>query len=285
MIVGVNLSSFVQRLANAAKDNRSLLCVGLDPDPALMPVSDVFAFNREIIDATADLVCAFKPNLPYYEALGIPGLEALGKTIQHIRTVAPNVVILGDSKRGDIASTNVKYAQAMFDVWGFDALTVNAYAGGEALEPFLKYEDKAAFVWCRSSNPGANEIQDLKVRQGAREVPLYEQIAERASEWNTRGNVGLVVGATYPEELSVVRGHAAGMPILIPGVGAQGGDLDESVRRGLDNGVHNILISSSRGILYASKDPDEFGTASRQAAQQLRDQINGALKGAGRLWH
>ncbi|MCH8205983.1 MAG: orotidine-5'-phosphate decarboxylase, partial [Chloroflexi bacterium] len=252
------------------KKNKSLLCVGLDPDPDLMPISDVFEFNRRIIDATEDLVCAYKPNLPFYEALGVDGLRALEKTVAHIREVAPHALVLGDGKRGDIASTNVKYARALFDVWGFDAVTVNGYAGGESLQPFFDYADRGVFVWCRSSNRGSKELQDLRLSDGNETATLYEWVAKCAVEWNSLGNVGLVVGATYPEELARVRAVAPGMLILIPGVGAQSGELDAAVKSGLDGEVPNILVSSSRGITYASRDERDFAQAARGAAENLR---------------
>lgn len=278
------MDTFVERLAAASRANQSLVCIGLDPDPDLMAVPDVAEFNKAIVDATKDLVCAYKPNLPFYEALGLPGLDALGKTISHIRAVAPDVVIIGDGKRGDIASTNVMYAKAMFDIWGFDAITVNAYGGGESLEPFLEYEDRGTIVWCRSSNPGAKELQDIMMASDEGEIPLYEWMAKLASGWNSRGNVGLVVGSTYPEQLGVVREHCLGMPILIPGIGAQGGDLESSVKLGLDEQVSNIMISSSRGITYASRDEKHYADAAREAAGNLRERANRILSEMGRGW-
>ena len=278
------MSTFVDRLAAASESARSLVCVGLDPDPAMMAVPDVLDFNRAIVDATCDLVCAYKPNLAFYEALGPRGFEALAETVSHIRSVASTAVIIGDAKRGDVSSTNVAYAKALFKVWGFDAATVNGYAGGESLGPFLEYEERGVFVWCRSSNPGATEFQDLSMSGSADGMPLYEWMAERASGWNTRGNVGLVVGSTYPDELAAVRARCPGMPILIPGIGAQGGELESSVKLGLDSGMHNVLISSSRGIIYASGDKRDFAEAARAAATNLRDRINSILTAEGRAW-
>ena len=275
---------FLDKLASAVERNQSLLCVGLDPDPAQMPVKSVFEFNRAIIDATRDLVCAYKPNLPFYEALGMPGLQALEDTVSHIRREAPGVVIVGDAKRGDIASTNVHYARALFEVWGFDAAVVNGYAGGEALEPFLEYTDRGVFVWCRSSNPGAGEFQDLTVHSNGEEMPLYAMVAARASQWNRRGNVGLVVGARYPKELETVRMRCPEMPILVPGVGAQGGDLPASVASGSDAKGRNLIISSSRGVIYASRGPSDFAQAAREAATGLRDRINDVLAKEGHGW-
>ena len=277
------MNPFLQRLRNACDATGRLVSIGLDPDQERMPI-DVLDFNREIIDATRDLVCTYKPNVAFYEALGMPGLEALRKTIEHIRDVAPQVIILGDAKRGDIASTNAAYAKALFDVWGFDAITVNGFAGGESLEPFFKYEEKGVFVWCRSSNPGSQEFQDLRVSANGQQPLFYEWMAERSMHWNTRGNVWLVVGATYPDQLGEVRARCPGMPILIPAVGAQGGDLESSVKYGIDSEYPNIIINSSRSIIYAKPGRDDFAQAARTAAQNLRDKINRIVKEVGMEW-
>lgn len=277
------MNPFVQRLRDACNATGSLVSVGLDPDPDRMPIG-ISDFNKEIVDATRDLVCTYKPNLAFYEALGMPGLEALRETIDYIRSVAPKVIILGDAKRGDIASTNVAYARALFEVWGFDAITVNAFAGGESLEPFLKYEDRGTFVWCRSSNPGSQEFQDLQVSAEGQTPRFYEWMAERARDWNTRGNVCLVVGATYPEQLNVVRARCPRMPILIPAIGAQGGDLENSIKFGMDSEFPNIIINSSRSVLYASPEKDEFAQAARSVVQNLRDNINRIIRAEGMEW-
>ena len=273
---------FVDRLAAAVELNKSLLCVGLDPDPSLMPVDDVFDFNRAIIDATKGSVCAYKPNLAFYEALGRRGLDALEQTISYVHAEAPGIVVVGDAKRGDIASTNVQHARALFKVWGFDAATVNGYAGGEAMEPFLEYEDKAIFVWCRSSNPGASELQDVEVDADGTTGRLYELVAERAAEWNRRGNVGLVVGATYPEELRHVRELCPDMPILIPGIGAQLGGLEQAVAFGADSAGRNAMFNASRGVMYASPDASGFGRAAGSEAEALRKRINWELEVQGK---
>ncbi len=279
------MTGFVERLKSASFANRSLVCVGLDPDPDLMAIDDVAEFNSRIVDATRDLVCAYKPNFPFYEALGIPGLVALERTVAHIRDVAPDVVLIADCKRGDIGSTNKMYARALFDTWGFDAATVNAWGGGDSVEPYLEYEDRGVIVWCRSSNPGAAEFQDVPVDYKGTSVPLFEWMAIKASEWNqASSNVGIVAGATYPSELAAVRSRCPGMPILVPGIGTQGGDLDASLRHGLDEDSPNVLISSSRGITYASRKPDDFADAARMAASRLRDEINGVLAREGREW-
>ena len=279
------MATFVERLDAGCTAKQSLVCVGLDPDPTLMPTHDIFAFNKGIVDATHDIVCAYKPNIAFYEALGLAGLRALEQTIQHIRKVAPEVIVLMDAKRGDVGSTAIAYAKAMFEVWGVDAATVNPYGGHDAVQPFLDYEDKGVFVWCRSSNPGAGELQDLVVSSSEEDGrrPFYEWVAMRASKWNSARNVGLVVGGTYPEELARVRELCPDMPILIPGIGAQQGYLEESVRRGVDSQGRRTLISSSRGIIYASRGQD-FAEAARQAALHLRDTINATLISDGRGW-
>ena len=254
--------------------------MGLDPDPRRMPVGDVFQFNRAIVDATADLVCAYKPNLAFYEALGIPGLEALQRTIGHIRAQAPQVLIIGDGKRGDVGPSATAYAQALFQVWGFDAATVNAYGGRDTVEPFLEHPGLGVFLWCRSSNPGAGDFQDLAPQGGH---ATYRVMAQKAREWDSGGNLGLVVGATYPQELRTLRDLCPQMPFLIPGVGAQGGGLDEAVRLGTDARGRAAVINSSRQILYASLGAD-FAAAARREAMALRDAINKVLDQDGLGW-
>ena len=278
------MSEFVRRLYSASRGSESLVCVGLDPDPELMPVSGVYEFNRAIVDATRDVVCAYKPNFPFYEALGLPGLMALERTVEHIRKTAPDALLIADGKRGDIGSTNMMYARALFDTWGFDAATVNAWGGGDSMEPYLEYKDRGVIVWCRSSNPGAAEFQDIPVEYGGEDIPLYEWMAVKLCEWNEGGNVGVVAGATHPDELGKVRERCPGMPMLVPGIGAQGGDLEASLVHGLDADIPNLMISSSRGITYASRDPATFAEAARRAALELRDSINELLVRMGRAW-
>jgi orotidine-5'-phosphate decarboxylase len=268
--------TFVEKLLTASRGNRSLLCIGLDPDPKLMPKMDVFRFNREIIDATSDLVCAYKPNLAFYEALGIKGLRALEKTLAHIPR---NIPIIGDAKRGDIASSSEAYARALFDNFGFDAVTVNPYLGYDSIAPFMAYSDKGVFILCKTSNSGAADFQDLKLaEEGAQGSgrPLYEIVAEKANVWNMQGNIGLVVGATYPEQLKRIRELCPELPLLIPGIGAQGGDIELVVRYGVDARGEKAIINSSRQIIYASKGKD-FAEAARSEAAKLRDQINQIL--------
>ena len=249
-----------------------------------MPVRDVAEFNVGVVKATADLVCAYKPNFPFYEALGLDGLRALERTVSAIKTAAPNAVLIADGKRGDIGSTNQMYAKALFETWDFDAATVNAWGGSDSMQPFLEYREKGVIVWCRSSNPGAAEFQDVPVERDGERMPLYEWMALKAAEWNVGGNVGVVAGATYADDLRRIRARCPGMPILVPGVGAQGGDLRASVRFGLDDGDHNLMISSSRGIIYASSDPVHFGRGARTAAQFTINAINRALADEGRAW-
>jgi orotidine-5'-phosphate decarboxylase len=264
---------FVEKLVNASRKNKSWLCIGLDPDPELMSESDVLQFNKAIIEATSDLVCAYKPNLAFYEALGSEGFAILERTIRHVPDYVP---VIGDAKRGDIGNTAKAYAQALFSVLGFDAVTVNPYLGHDSVEPFTSYRDKGVFILCRTSNKGAADFQDL-ITGG---LPLYEAVARKAGEWNTHGNVGLVVGATYPEQLKRVRSICPEMPLLIPGVGAQGGDMSSAVSYGVDAHGEKAIINVSRQILYASKGKD-FAQIARNVAKRIRDQINDCRNKAG----
>lgn len=265
--------NFIQKLLAASRKNNSLLCVGLDPDPKLMPKISVFEFNRAIIDATSDLVCAYKPNLAFYEAMGLEGLRALSKTIAHIPRAIP---VIGDAKRGDIASSSEAYARALFEIFNFDAATVNPYLGYDSVAPFIAYADKGVFILCKTSNAGSCDFQDLICSEpGAktRARPLFELVAQKAKEWNTKGNIGIVVGATYPEQLKKVREICPELPLLVPGIGTQGGDLEAVVRYGVDAEGQKAIINCSRQILYASKGED-FPEAARREALRLRDQIN-----------
>jgi orotidine-5'-phosphate decarboxylase len=257
---------FTDKLLNASRRNKSWLCIGLDPDPELMPAVDVLQFNKAIIEATSDLVCAYKPNLAFYEALGTEGLAILEKTVKYI---PGDILVIGDAKRGDIGNTARAYAKALFSVLGFDAATVNPYLGFDSLEPFIDYKDKGVFILCRTSNKGAADFQNLCING----LPLYEAVAQKAQEWNIHGNIGLVVGATYPEELKRVRSICPEMPLLIPGIGAQGGDLALAVGYGVDARGEKAIINLSRQILYASREKD-FAQAARNVAEQIRNQIN-----------
>lgn len=276
------MATFTERLDAVCVDKGSLVCVGLDPDPELMPIKGIFDFNKRIVDATHDLVCAYKPNMAFYESLGLSGLRALGQTIDYIRNVESQVLVVLDAKRGDIGNTSTAYAKAMFEVWEADATTVNVYGGQDAVQPFLDYESKGIFLWCRSSNPSATDFQNLMLgtsSDGAAEF-FYEHVALAATRWNKMKNVGLVVGGTYPADLARIRGICPDLPILVPGVGAQKGLLEESVLSGVNSSGRGILINSSRAILYASMEAD-FENAARRATIRLRDEINLILKSGG----
>jgi orotidine-5'-phosphate decarboxylase len=270
MIQVTSTSSFRDRLRSAARRHNSLLCVGLDPDPALMPAGvGLDAFLRGIVEATSDLVCCFKPNIAFYEALGLAGQQAL-RALLH--SLPPEIPVLVDAKRGDTPQTMAAYARALFDELGADAVTVNPYLGGDSLEPFLAYSDRGVFVVCKTSNPGAGEIQDLEVSDGE---PLFLRVARRAQAWDQHGTVGLVVGATYPADVAAVRRVAPSVPILLPGVGAQAGDLERSVQAAVDAEGGGAIVNASRSVLYASSGAD-WQQAARREAESLRSAINTA---------
>lgn len=267
--------AFIPRLYEAARRRQSLVCVGLDPEPERFPASiralpqAIFEFNRRIIDATAEYACCFKPQFAHYAALGAE--DQLLETISYIHQRHPGLPVILDSKRGDIGSTAAKYARESFVRYGADAVTVNPYLGGDAVQPFLDWRHKGVVILCRTSNPGARDFQDLDVGGGRK---LYHAVAERvAHEWNRHGNCLLVVGATYPAELAEIRARVGDLPFLVPGVGAQGGDVAQAVHNGRTREGGGLIISSSRGILYAGKD-EGFAEAARRAARQLRDEIN-----------
>ncbi|HEY1875438.1 MAG TPA: orotidine-5'-phosphate decarboxylase [Steroidobacteraceae bacterium] len=268
------MTPFTQQLAGAWDKNDSLVCVGLDPEIERFPAhiraepSPIFHFNRAIIDATADLVCAYKPQFAHYAAYEAE--DQLERTIEYIHRAHPGVPVILDAKRGDIGNTAERYAIEAFERYGADAVTVNPYLGGDSLEPFLRHAERGVLVLCRTSNPGAGDLQDLPV-EGR---PLYQVVAELAARrWNSRGNCLLVVGATYPRELAAVRALVGDMPLLVPGVGAQGGDVEQVVASGCTRAGTGLIISSSRAILYASAGED-FAEAGRTAVARLREQIN-----------
>ncbi|MDI3339138.1 MAG: orotidine-5'-phosphate decarboxylase [Sphaerobacter sp.] len=276
--------SWLERLRKVCERAQSLVCVGLDPDPRRLPphlgpgtdAATLVAFNRAIIDATADLVCAYKPNLGFYLAYGPAGVEALLETRRHIPAEIP--VIL-DAKVGDIGSTSLAYARAYFDTWGFDAVTVHPYMGEDGLEPFLTRADRGVFVLVKTSNPGSGDLQDLPVASDGGTEPLYLHVAAQVQRWADRyGNCGLVVGATYPRQLAEVRRRCPDLPILVPGVGAQGGDLAATIQAGRDAAGGGLLVNAARSVIYAS-DGRDFAAAARQAATALRDAINHARWG------
>ncbi len=263
--------NFIEKLTGAARKNNSLLCVGLDPDPELMPDKiGVFEFNKAIIDATSDLVCAYKLNFAFYEVFGAEGFDILKRTVEYISDEIPAIA---DAKRGDIGNTAQAYARAIFSKLNFDAATVNPYLGFDGVEPFIQYSDRGVLILCRTSNPGSDDFQTLHCETEEKSYPLFELVAKKASQWNRHGNIGLVVGATHPKELRLIRKGYPDMLLLIPGIGAQGGDLEKAVRYGVDTHGERIIINSSRQIIYASRG-DDFAQAARQAATKLREQIN-----------
>ncbi|MCX7997271.1 MAG: orotidine-5'-phosphate decarboxylase [Patescibacteria group bacterium] len=265
-----------QKLNAVVSRNNSLLCIGLDSDLEKLPESvrslpnPIFAFNKAIIDATHDLVCCYKPNTAFYEAYGLEGIRQLKMTCDYLRETYPEVVIILDPKRGDIGSTNVGYARFAFDYLQGDCVTLQPYFGGESLAPFLNRTEKGCIIMCKNSNPDSGEFQNLLVDG----VPLYMKVAEAfATKWNTNDNVWLVIGATYPEELGNVRRLAPNVTFLVPGIGAQGGDLEKTLAVGLDEQKRGIVIAASRGVIFASKESD-FAEAARAEAGKLRDTIN-----------
>jgi orotidine-5'-phosphate decarboxylase len=265
------MNAILQKFEQRAETVASLLCVGLDPEIDRLPVRfqneelPLYAFNRWIIEQTHRYAAAYKPNMAFYEARGTQGLRELEQTMEHLRNEHPDILTICDAKRADIGNTNRGYAVSIFDSMGFDAVTLHPYLGREALLPFLERSDKACIVLCRTSNPGAGEFQDLEA--GGR--PLWESVAVHVSEkWNAAGNCMLVVGATYPGEMKRIREVAPTIPFLVPGIGAQGGDVAAVVSAGMDAQGKGLLISSSRGILF-SEDP-------AAAARSLRDEINAA---------
>jgi len=266
--------NFIEKLDKASQQNNSLVCVGLDLDPKLMPENTgLLEFNQAIIDATTDLVCAYKPNFAFYEALGDDGMNVLRETIKYI---PDNIPVIGDAKRGDIGNTAKAYAKAIFEDLKCDATTVSPYLGYDSLQPFIDYADKGVFILCRTSNAGAIDFQSLQCDTENGKLSLFEIVAKKAEKWNTHGNIGLVVGATYPEELKLIRQNHPSLPLLIPGIGAQGGDLATVIQYGVMDTGGRAIINSSRQIIYASREND-FAQAARQAAAKLREQINSIL--------
>ena len=274
-------NTFNQQLQSAWASQGSMLCVGFDPDPKRLPPSlqgkpeGIFEFCREIADTTADLVCAFKPQFAYFAS---QRAEAqLEKLIRHLKDKYPHIPVILDSKRGDIGSTADHYALEAFERYGADAVTVNPYMGFDTIEPYLKHAGKGVIVLCRTSNPGGSDLQFLNIDSGE---PLYLHVAKLAAQkWNSSDQISLVVGATYPEEIAKVRAIVGNMPLLIPGIGAQGGDIDATVNAGRIAGAPGagMIINSSRAILYASAGND-FAQAARVVAQNTRDALRTAAK-------
>jgi orotidine-5'-phosphate decarboxylase len=270
-----SVNGFVQKYQNRAQSHNTMLCVGLDPDISKLPPSiggrggAIYSFCREIVDATADLVCAYKPQIAYFASARAE--DQLEQLIDYIHQNYPDIPVILDAKRGDIGSTANHYAEEAFERYQADAVTVNPYMGFDSIEPYLAYQDRGVFILCRTSNPGGSDLQFLELNNGQVPQKLFEKVAQLAADqWNTTGQIGLVVGATFPAEIDAVR-HIVGdsMPLLIPGIGAQGGDTVATVKAG--HGT-NLLINSSRAILYASSDQD-FAQAARHVAMQTRDAI------------
>lgn len=268
--------SFLQNLENVIHKNNSLLSIGLDPDLARIPrhllhtKSPIFVFNKEIIDKTHDLVCAYKPQIAYYAAYGADGLNALLNTVQYIKKNYPDIPVILDAKRADIESTSQAYAKEVFDVINADAVTVNPYLGFDALQPFLDRTEKGVIILCRTSNPGAADFQDLDING----EPLYIIVARKAQEWNKKtNNCLLVVGATWPQQVKQIRTVAKDMFFLIPGIGTQGGDLENTLKNGLRDDKSGLIINSARAIIYASN-RENFADKARTEAQKIKNEIN-----------
>ncbi len=291
--------NIIEKLNKRIDAINSLVCVGLDSALEKIPSHlqkeryPQFAFNKTIIDATASMVCAYKPNSAFYEARGEAGMKELKMTFDYIHNNHPEIVTILDAKRADIGSTNEGYVKYIFDYLNADAVTLHPYLGKEALQPFLNREDKACIILCRTSNPGAGEFQDLNVRHSGEEqsddsridsglsvhsriarMTMYEYVAQQVSKsWNSNNNCMLVVGATYPEEMKKIRFLVGDMPFLVPGIGAQGGDVEKTVHAGLDKKKRGIIINSSRGIIFASKGED-FAKKAGEEAKKLMNDIN-----------
>jgi orotidine-5'-phosphate decarboxylase len=272
--------TFIESLNAAWTKNDSLLCVGLDPDPLKFPgelkgrPDAIFEFCKTIADATADLVCCFKPQIAYFAAQRAEDqLEAL---IAHIHARHPGIPVILDAKRGDIGSTAEQYAIEAFERYGADALTVNPYLGKDSVEPYLAYKDKGVILLCRTSNPGGSDLQFLDIGTDGSPEKLYQRVARLAAmDWNVSGQCALVVGATFPAEIARVRGIVGDMPLLVPGIGAQGGDVQATVEAGRTANGLGLMINSSRAILYAAaKGSEDFAAAARRVAQETRDTIN-----------
>jgi len=266
--------NFIEKLNTAWNSSNSLLCVGLDPNLARIPEhiktqpEPIYEFCKAIVDATHDLVCAYKPQIAYFA--GLSAEDQLQKTLNYVRETYPHIPIILDSKRGDIGSTAEMYAKEAFERFKADAVTVNPYMGQDSAQPFLDYADKGTVLLCRTSNPGAVDIQDLEIEG----QPVYEKVAQMISnDWNTNNNCCIVVGATWPEQMQRLRVITGDMPFLVPGVGAQGGDVEALVKAGQTNNGTGLMINSSRGVIYAGK-TENFADAARQSALNTRNLIN-----------
>ena len=279
--------TFLEQLQGAERQNGSLLCVGLDPEPGKFPAgmkgdaSKIYDFCAQIVDATADLAIAFKPQIAYFAAHRAE--DQLEKLMEHMRRNVPHVPVILDAKRGDIGSTAEQYAKEAFERYGADAVTLSPFMGFDSVQPYLKYHGKGAFLLCRTSNPGGDDLQNQRLASVEGQPLLYEHVAKLAQgPWNLNGQLGLVVGATYPAEIERVRSLAPTLPLLIPGVGAQGGDAVATIKAGYrqTNGATTgaVIVNSSRAILYASSG-DDFAQAARKEAERTRDVLRAASQG------
>ena len=263
---------FIKTLESAQEENQSLVCVGLDPNQEKIAALDITLIDwlKQIVDATAEHVCAFKPQIAYFAAMRAE-LE-LTEIIQYIHRKHPRIPVILDAKRGDIGSTADQYAKEAFERYQADAVTVNPYMGGDTIEPYTRYQNKGVVVLCKTSNAGSGELQNLKLNNGQ---TLFQTVAQHATEkWNTNHNILLVVGATYPEELAQIRQTVGDMPLLIPGIGAQGGDVKATLNAGLRSDGRGLIISSSRGIIYAGNNKSDFVHAAQQACIKKKNTIN-----------
>ncbi|MDP2637823.1 MAG: orotidine-5'-phosphate decarboxylase [Candidatus Levybacteria bacterium] len=267
---------FQKRLDKAINKNNSLLCIGLDPDRKKIPShlleqqDPIFEFNKAIIDSTHDLVCAYKPNIAYYSAQGSDGLKSLQETIRYIHNNYADIPVILDAKRADIGNTSEKYALELFRIFGADAVTVSPYLGFDSIEPFLKHRDKGVIILCRTSNHGAEDFQDLEING----EPLYIKVAKKIKEWNLQyKNCLMVIGATWPQQLKEVRKVTDDIFFLVPGIGSQHGDLENTIRYGVNKKGSGLIISASRSIIYASSQLD-FANSARTEALRLKESIN-----------
>lgn len=264
--------SFIEKITASQRLRNSLLCIGLDTDINKIPLflksydDPIFEFNKRIIEKTKDIVCAYKINIAFYEALGSSGWNTLEKTL---KIIPPEIITIADAKRGDIGNTSELYAKAFFETFPFDSITVNPYLGYDSIYPFLKHNNKGVFILALTSNKGSRDFQYLKIDG----KPLYQKVVEKVIEWNQNLNCGVVIGATHPEELMILREVAPSLPFLIPGIGAQGGDLESSIKYGCDKNTELALINISRAIIYASNDED-FDIKSREVAFEYNNKIN-----------
>ncbi len=280
-----HMATFIEKLVTSQQNQQSLLCVGLDPQPSMFPstvgntADAIVKFNRAIIEATSDIASCYKPNLGFYLPFGATGVDAL---LQVRRDVPDHIPVILDAKVGDIGSTSLAYAQAYFDAWGFDAVTAQPYLGYDSLQPFIEHRDRGVIVLTKTSNPGSGLLQDtLTVADQAGEPqPVSHLVASNAVSWNKHGNLGLVVGATYPAELRQIREIAPDLPFLVPGIGAQEGDLETAIQAGFDANGAGLIVNASRAISYASNGND-FQDAARAEALRLRDQIEASRTTAG----